>query len=371
MSSLKFKKNILFVTPLYRPAVGGAATYFSTLSDYLKNKAQVFVLTTYYKGEKFIEKKDTIRLFRIIPNVLVGNRFLRYITLPIISFLATLVLSLIYRPKCIHCHSGTGIALGPLFFSYISKIPLFLDVQDLFTPAWILKIGRIKKYVAFGPAVEKRLLELGIKKSKIRMFIPINPPIVDIISKIKKQKSKRFRIISIGELSKIKGVDILLKAFKLIYDVLGDNVSLIILGDGPEKKYCENYIKQNSLQSNIKLLGRKDYKTTLIKLRNSDLVIIASRSESWCRIIIEAFRLKVPVIATNVGGIPFLIKNNINGFLVTPEDPNGIASAAINLYHHKELRNKFINNGINFVDKMQNWKQLSDKIYEMYNIDEK
>jgi len=371
MPSLKQKKHLLFVTPLYQPAIGGAATYFDTLSEYLKSKANIIVLTTYYMGSKRTEEKEGVTIYRIIPNLLTSPKILRYLFLPSISFLAMIFLSIKYKPICIHAHASTGVAFGPLLFSYLSRIPLFLDVQELFTPPWILRTGNIQKYVAFGPAVERRLLDIGILKEKIRTFIPINPPLVDEIAQKSKHRknSKEFRIISIGELSKIKGVDILLSAFKLLSSKRGNTVKLTMIGDGPERTYCEDFINRHHLEKNIRLLGKQDYKTTLLSLKESNLVIIASRSESWCRVIIEAFRLEVPVIATDVGGIPLLIKNTITGILVKPNNPAQIAEATHSIMNKPALRKKLIKNGLHFVNSMLTWKQLSEEMYKMYDVD--
>ena len=108
--------------------------------------------------------------------------------------------------------------------------------------------------------------------------------------KLKNIKKNEKQIIFIGRDSYEKGIDILKKIEQKI------NAKVV---------YCTN-IKWESTMENLKA---------------SSILVIPSRMESIPQVIKEAFYLKIPIIATNVGGIPELITNNETGILIPPNDP--------------------------------------------------
>jgi len=119
--------------------------------------------------------------------------------------------------------------------------------------------------------------------------------------------------------------------------------------DIPKRSKVENqvvYIGRDSFEKGIDVLkdaeseinGNVVYCTNLpwleamSKLQTSCVLVLPSRIESLPTSVKEAFFLKIPVIATNVGGVPELIKNNENGILVPPNDPKKLAEAVNTIY---------------------------------------
>jgi len=101
-------------------------------------------------------------------------------------------------------------------------------------------------------------------------------------------------------------------------------------------------------------------------IKSSQVVIVPSRTESLPTTIKEAFYLNVPVVATNVGGIPELISDNDTGLLVPPENPEKIADAVNDLLSNPQKAEKLAINGNNFVKKNMTWDVVLPKFIQFY-----
>ncbi len=335
----------------------------------------VIVLTTYHVSS--VEETKGINIFRTIPNLLetyVPNnalyKCLRYTFLPVATFLSIFFLFLRYRPKLIHTHSSTSITLGACLFSLLFRLPIVIDVQDLFPKdlplRWVIKVGCSPRYIALGKKVDEMLILIDIPAQKILTLPLARIPLVnEIMDKQIKNDEKETSILFVGELTRIKGIDILLEAFKLA-SYQSNNISLKIIGGGPMRSYCEDFINENHL--NAKLLGILNHGKTLEEIYNSDIVVMASRTESYGRVIMEAFEFEKPVIATKVGGIPQLLKDGENGMLVEPCDPSGLADAMLKLSKDKALREELGKNGKKSLMEMPTFEEISKNILDFYGL---
>ena len=101
-------------------------------------------------------------------------------------------------------------------------------------------------------------------------------------------------------------------------------------------------------------------------IKSSNVVVVPSRMESLPTIVKEAFYLNVPVIGTDVGGIPELIKNNETGLIVPPENPFELAQAINELLSDKEKSEKLAVNGNTFVKNNMTWNIVLPKYIQFY-----
>ena len=101
-------------------------------------------------------------------------------------------------------------------------------------------------------------------------------------------------------------------------------------------------------------------------IKSSSIVVVPSRMESLPTIVKEAFFLNVPVIGTDVGGIPELITNNETGILVPPENPGKLADAVNELLSDKEKAEKLATNGNIFVKNNMTWDVILPKYIQFY-----
>ena len=101
-------------------------------------------------------------------------------------------------------------------------------------------------------------------------------------------------------------------------------------------------------------------------IKSSSMVVVPSRMESLPTTVKEAFFLNIPVIGTNVGGIPELIKNNETGIIIPPENPSKLAQAVNELLSDKVKAEKLAINGNTFVTNNMTWDVILPKYIEFY-----
>lgn len=101
-------------------------------------------------------------------------------------------------------------------------------------------------------------------------------------------------------------------------------------------------------------------------LKASSVLVVPSRMESLPQSIKEAFFLKIPVIATSVGDIPEVIKNNETGILIPPNDPQSLLDAINSLLEDKEKASKITEHAYDFIIKNFTWEKLMPKYIEFY-----
>ena len=123
---------------------------------------------------------------------------------------------------------------------------------------------------------------------------------------------------------------------------------------------------ESQINGTIKFCTDLPWDETMKILKASQMLVVPSRTESIPQVIKEAFYLKVPVIATNVGGIPELVIHQETGILVPPEDPEKLKIAINNLLDNEESRRNFANNAFEFINKNFSWDVLLEKYTNLY-----
>ncbi len=174
-----------------------------------------------------------------------------------------------------------------------------------------------------------------------------------------------------------KGVIDLIQAFSKIAPRYKNLRLLIAIGKPPENLKNEFNIAYEMLQGYIKLHNIEEQtilKTFKLKempsvYKGSNIFILPSENETFGQVFIEAMASGLPVIGTKVGGIPEIISDSYNGFLVLPNDPSIIAQRIETLLNDASLRTKFINAGIKNVElnftatkQFYNFHQMLDKL---------
>jgi len=153
--------------------------------------------------------------------------------------------------------------------------------------------------------------------------------------KLKNVEKKEKQVIFIGRDSYEKGIDIL-KGIESKID------AKII--------YCTNMKWEDAMEN----------------LKASSLLVIPSRIESIPQVIKEAFYLKIPIIATNVGGIPELITDNKTGILIPPNDPKSLENAINKLLVDNQTSKRLSDAGYEFVMENLTWEILLPKYVKFY-----
>jgi glycosyltransferase involved in cell wall biosynthesis len=123
---------------------------------------------------------------------------------------------------------------------------------------------------------------------------------------------------------------------------------------------------ESSINSKVIYCTNTDWVETMKILQQSKLLVVPSRQESLPQVIKEAFYLKIPVIAANVGGISELVEHNQTGILVPSENPDKLKIAINNLLEDLELQEILKENAYNFILEYFTWEKLLPKYIKFY-----
>jgi N-acetyl-alpha-D-glucosaminyl L-malate synthase BshA len=184
----------------------------------------------------------------------------------------------------------------------------------------------------------------------------------DLRSKLEIKEEKI--IMFVGTLRPVKGVRYLIEAMKIITDK-SKNSRLFIVGDGEERGYLENLVRNLNLEKYVKFVGKVPNEEVPEYMAASDVFVLPSLSEGFGIVNLEAMASGLPIVATNVRGLPEIIKDGENGFLVEPKNPEQIAGRVLLLLENDELRERISKDNKQEIRKYS-WKSVVEKLEKVY-----
>ena len=169
---------------------------------------------------------------------------------------------------------------------------------------------------------------------------------------------------SVGRLSNQKDPITMIEAFGIISKPF-PNAHLALVGDGELKGKILEKIDQLKLNGRIHLTGNKNNPWSVY--HSMDLFIMSSIYEGLGRSITEALSCGVPVVCTDVEGVPEIVRDNITGILVPPKDSNKLADGIIRTLNDMETAKKMAEEGRRFVNDKFDVNKMVDDIDSLYD----
>jgi glycosyltransferase involved in cell wall biosynthesis len=155
-------------------------------------------------------------------------------------------------------------------------------------------------------------------------------------------------ILSIGRLSNEKAHADLIAAFRQLRDTNAElNCKLVIVGDGPERDRLESFARQSGVAERIVFAGQ--VKDVQPYYAIASVFVLPSHSEGSPNVLLEAMAANVPVVATDVGGVPEIVQNEQSALLVPARDSTGLAEAIARVLADGELTKRLTNNAAKLV----------------------
>lgn len=240
-----------------------------------------------------------------------------------------------------------------LFVRLFSKKKIILTVQAIYFTYRKNKIKNIvdravSRFVVHvvhgittsGMSIDKYLLGWGVNAEKIINIYPAVRSGFGNLSFIPKLERSQKKLLFVGRFHPIKGLDVLIQALSLCDK---KKFSLYVVADDGQLPYYTNNIKklveEKDLDANITFCGKIEAETKLIQMYlDSDIFIQPSLWDTSPITIVEAMCSGLPVVATNVGGIPEWVEDGITGQLVPPGDASALAKAITSLLDDCERR---------------------------------
>lgn len=270
-----------------------------------------------------------------------------------------------FNPQIIHTHTPFSVGWEAVFASKLFKIPLVgthhtfydhylrhvkMDYEWAKRPSWkyvIAYYNRCDLVLSPSKSLADKLKSQGLRKPIKTLSNPINTELFKpVSSKTAKKKLKaNFGIkgkslVYMGRVSYEKSIDQVIKAFKLAVRKIPE-ITLMVVGDGPEKNYLEKIAEDLGIKNKMIFAGFRHNNELVEALQANDVFVTASKSENMPLSILEAMATGLPVIAVRALGIPEIVENNANGFLVSPDNPEAMSKKIVELIKNDKLMKKF------------------------------
>lgn len=375
MSEKKGRKDIrvLMVISYFYPYRAGAENQALLLSENLmKRGVKVSVLTRHFKERLNFEYVKCIPVYRSIRTVEMGKLF------GAAYFFCSLIFMLFkWRSyDVIHCHilHGFHSAAAVLMKILIRKKVVikvantglksdFLTLKKVLFGSFLLKF--LKRADAVVALCRQSVIEAKEEGFSDNQMICI-PNGVDTgrFKPSSRYPDKRARIVCVGRLVEIKGVDILMDAFRLLYDE-GIRLKLEIFGEGQEKNRLEENARYLGISEDVIFHGViQDLENYL---DNACVFVQPSLAEGMSNVILEAMAAGLPVVATRTGGAPDIIQDGINGLLVEPGSAEQIRHAVKKVISDEPFAQKLGKQARKTIEEKYSIDIVVDRYLELYN----
>lgn len=322
--------NILIVTGIFPPDIGGPATYVPSIGRELVKRGHEVVVVTLSDALSHNDVGYPFTVVRLLRGAFKPLRVVRTIV------------TLLRQGRRADVLFVNGLYLEAVIANFVLRKTLVQKlvgdwaweraankgwVKDNFEQFQTFRYGakiealkrlrrfwakRADKVIVPSRYLARWICDWGVPEKKVNVIyngvelFPFSPSDVPL--------STQVNLITVGRLVPLKQVDRIIKAVAECHDV-----GLVIVGDGPERSCLEELTHNQGLSSRIYFAGQKNNEETLSLMAACDLFILNSVSETFPHVVLEAMSIGIPVVATAVGGTPEVVRDQENGVLVAPQ----------------------------------------------------
>lgn len=170
---------------------------------------------------------------------------------------------------------------------------------------------------------------------------------------------KKVLALFVGRLVPIKNVHMLIRAMARVAKIRAD-MNLILVGTGPDRVGLEQAAFEQGLQSRIHFLGEARDERLRSCYTAADVFVLSSHYDNFPNVVLEAMSMELPVVATRVGGVPSQVLSGRTGYLVDPNDDEGMAAQMVALAAKPEMRLTFGKRAANIARHRYDWAHTAD-----------
>lgn len=171
-------------------------------------------------------------------------------------------------------------------------------------------------------------------------------------------------VLLVANLRPVKGVRYLIEAINIVRST-ETKVRLLLMGDGEERQNLEAVVKSLNLEDCVSFTGKVPNEKVSEYMAASDVFVLPSLSEGFPMVILEAMASGLPIVATKVGGLPEIIEDGENGFLVQPKNPQQIAERVLLFLNNSELAEQISKNNQQKA-KEYSWENIAQRLEDIY-----
>ena len=362
--------KILHLTKKYYPMIGGDAYTVNCLKkQQIRIGHTVYILTSNCdeiardeKVFKFGLKDSSSNLDKITLQRLISLAFLFFWGFRKLREL---------KPDIIHSHSadmGFFISFAARFY----RIPVvstchgisFDDKQYFFlkrlAEKFFLRYSGFKKIIVVDKNGLEILEKAGIKKG---IYVPNGVDIHKFERKQEKKSDGMTRFLFVGRLEKQKGLEYLIHAAKFLKGK--NDFEIIIAGDGEEAENLKKTAIEFEVEYIVKFTGKLSEHALIEQYMRCDIFVLPSLWEGLPLTLLEAAAAGLPIIATEVGGIPSVFAHGENALLVKAQDSRELAGKMQKLMGDKELQKTLSTSARKLAEKYS-WENSAKQLETVY-----
>lgn len=219
-------------------------------------------------------------------------------------------------------------------------------------------------------AVSEYLREETYKRFDIQKEIKVIPNFIDL-ERFKKSNKSHFKkaicpegekvIVHVSNFREVKRVPEVITVFKRILDN-GIDAKLLLVGDGPDRNNAERRCRELGICGEVRFLGKQEQVEEVLSI--ADLFLMPSGSETFGLAALEAMSCSVPVISSNIGGLPEVNIDGETGYLCHLDDVDCMADKAVKILSDNKLHKKMSKNSRKRAEKFEMSKIVTE--YENY-----
>lgn len=202
------------------------------------------------------------------------------------------------------------------------------------------------------------------KTSTIYNGVDLSKYLTDSKKLEEKSENKEVKILFVGRLDVPKDPLTLLKAARIVIEQT-ENTRFTIVGNGMLFEPCQRFIRDNNLESRVVLANW--HEDTLRFYRDHDIFVTTSIYEAFGLVFVEAGCNYLPTVATNVEGIPEVVKDGETGLLTDARNYEGVANHLLYLVRNPQIRKTMGQNAYNWVTATFSAKRMAREYLDVYN----
>ena len=331
-------KKILFVS--HEGSKTGAPLFLVKLLRYLKVERPEYKIAIFFtKNGEVVDQlvQDGFDVFVSEKRGNLNSKLAKFWN-RFIHYLRYLKIFFSYRPNLVY--SNTIVNFGEIILAGLFRIPVLMHMHEgkEFSIAcrYRLKISSLfANRIIVGSHYVNSVLNWLTGRFGVVVYNGVDFPAE--ISVKRRQSNLPLKIGVLGTINSNKGQLVVIKAIHLLIR-RGLSAKLKIAGKISDLEYYAqlcNFVKQNSLEDFVEFVGVVPY--TDVFLNSLDLLVVPSFDEAFPTVILEAFSTGTLIVASNVGGIPEMIENKVNGFLFKAGDYMMLTETIQKIFDDKEL----------------------------------
>jgi teichuronic acid biosynthesis glycosyltransferase TuaC len=287
------------------------------------------------------------------------------------------------EPDLIHAHFSYPDGYGmmklakkwrvPLIISALGTIERKVAYEGSYTSRQIIEaMNFADKVLSVSEDLKLHIVNLGINEEKVHVvpngvdawkFKPVGKAHARDLLNLPQDKNI---VLFVGALRKIKGVDYLIEAAK---NFVNTNTDLYMVGrDDGLRKNLEKRAQELKIADRIRFTGPVNHEDVPLWISASDILVLPSLSEGRPNVVLEALACEVPVVATDVGGIPEIVVDGETGYLVPAKNPVELSRKINKLLEDKSRREKMGKLGRkSIIQRGLTWEAHAKKTVDIYS----